>query len=198
MQKLKRAAQILLVLLGLTAIAAVVPIRTVTDDAMSWTLRPGDWIWVLPADIRPADIVVVRDPLDPHRTVLRRVVGVPGKKIRYEDNTLRITGKRIRQTDMGKRDGHRVFKEVIWSTPPARPNPYYITLLLESTQWETEDKLEVPEGHYYLAADNRDGAVDSRWWGAVPKSAIQGVVRARLAAEPDDWRTRFELMLPEV
>ena len=146
--------------------------------------------------VRKADVVRVADPLDPSRTVLRRVIGLPGQKIKVDDQGVRINGKRLRQEEMGDLDGKRVLKEVIWSSPPARANAYLPMIADQPGGWKNETPVEVPEGYLYLMADNRDGALDSRWWGPVPLSAVQGVVRLRVG-KADTWRPQWELMIPK-
>lgn len=183
----------------LLLVAALVPMRTVDGTEMMWSLQPGDRVWILPDRVRKADIVLLEDPLEPGRMVLRRAVAEAGQKVRIEDNSVRINGKRIRQVEMGTDGDHRVQKEVIWSKPPARANPYFVRLLTEPTRYELGGKIEVPEGHWFLLADDRDGALDSRWWGPIPESAIQGVVRAHYTPVPDAWRfdETFRIVLPE-
>ena len=174
--------------------------RKVGNDEMAWTLQTGDTVWILPVEVLKGDVVLLDDPLDPARTVLRRVVAMPTDKVIYEDGAVKINGKRVRQTDMGKADvgdrERRVFKEVIWSRPPARPTNWLVTRLVEKpVKWKTSDRLEIPEDHVFVLADDRDGALDSRWWGPIPLSAVQGVVRARYGTA-DEWRPAFELLKP--
>lgn len=183
--------------------AALAPLRTVAGDEMSWSLRAGDKVWIVPDRVRRSDVVLVTDPLDPSRRVLRRAIAHGGQKVRVEDGTVRVDGKRIRQQEMGDPpqadEGPEltVLKEVIWSKPPARANRFFPTISDRPTRWSAPGVVEVPEGHWYVLADNRDAALDSRWWGPVPESAIHGVARARYG-EADIWReTAFELLLPE-
>ncbi len=191
-----------LLLIGLTALllllalAAVLPMRRVSGDEMAWSLRDGELVWIVPMRIRRGDVVLVQDPLDPERRVLRRAIGSPGQKIRVEEGSVRVNGKRIRQQDMGREGEFRILKEIIWSSPPARPNPHFILQLLRPVKWSLDGKVIVPEGHWYLLADDRHRAVDSRWWGPVPESEIVGVVRARWG-EADEWRPAFQILLPE-
>ncbi|MDG1481356.1 MAG: signal peptidase I [Myxococcota bacterium] len=197
---LKRILKILAVLVALLLVAVAIPMRTVGNDEMAWTLQSGDKIWVLPVSPLKGDVVLLDDPLDPDRTVLRRIVAVAEDKITYEDGTMKLNGKRVRQTDMGKGDiggrERRVFKEVIWSRPPARPTNWLITRLVDKpVSWKLDEKVEIPAGHVYLLADERDGAMDSRWWGPVPLEAIQGVVRARLGVA-DEWREAAQYLKP--
>jgi signal peptidase I len=201
--RLRIAAITLGVVSALAAAAVLAPLRTVAGDEMSWSLRSGDRVWVVPDRIRRSDVVLVTDPLDPSRRVLRRAIAHGGQKVRVEDGTVRVDGKRIRQQEMGdppqEGDGPEltVLKEVIWSKPPARANRYFPTISDRATRWSAPGSVEVPEGHWYLLADNRDAALDSRWWGPVPESEIHGVVRARYG-EADIWReTAFEVLLPE-
>ena len=194
---LKTAALVLGGLVVLVGIAGAVPARQVTGDDMRWSVQAGDIVWILPDRIRKADVVLVDDPLDPGKRVLRRVIAAPGEKVRVDDSGVRVNGKRIRQTEMGDRPGLRIRKEVIWSRPPARANPYFTQLVVPEVPWSTPGVVEVPEGHWYVLADNRDAAVDSRWWGPVPESAIHGVVRARYG-EVNTWReAAWAVMLPE-
>lgn len=203
MSRLRILAAVLGTTLLLAALVALVPMRTVAGDEMSWSLRPGDRVWIVPDRIRRSDIVLVTDPLDPSRRVLRRAIAHGGQTVRVEDGTVRVDGKRVRQQEMGDPPPTAggpeltVLKEVIWSKPPARANRYFPTISDRATRWSSPGVVEVPDGHWYVLADNRDAALDSRWWGPVPEGAIHGVVRAR-HGPGDPWReVAFELLLPE-
>ena len=196
MKRLLRLAKPMAALLALILVLLLLPIRQVASDEMAWSLQAGELVWILPQRIRRGDIVLLKDPLDPNRRILRRAVGAPGQKIRYEEDTIRVNGKRIRQQDMGRDGDFRIMKEVIWSSPPARANPHFIRIKLKPIKWQLGGKVTVPEGHWYLMADDRDQALDSRWWGPVSEDQILGVVRFRLGKE-DEWRPKAELMLPE-
>lgn len=187
------------VLFALATIAALVPMRTVDSDDMAWTYQPGDMVWIVSDRVRKADVVLLEDPMEPGRLVLRRAVAEAGQKVKIEENGVRVNGKRIRQVEMGTTDDYRVQKEVIWSKPPARPNPHFVQLLLEPTNYDLGGRVEVPDGHWFLLADNRDQAMDSRWWGPIAESAIKGVVRAHYTPTPDAWRfdKTLQLVIPE-
>ena len=200
---LLRSAAVLLLL----ALAAVlVPLRHVRGDEMAPSIRDGDWVWVLPLAPLRGDVVALADPLDPSRTVLRRAIqdGVDDPKaktptkVKFEDGSMRVKGKRIRQKELGtlgtaETGGFKVFKETIWSKPPARATAWLIQRRLDKpVKWDDEP-CELPVGTWYLAADDRDRAVDSRWWGPVPADRIEGVVRARYGPA-DDWRPSFEFL----
>ena len=197
---LKRILKVLLVVVFLLLVVIAIPMRQVSNDEMAWTLQSGDTVWILPVEVLKGDIVLLSDPLDPDRNVLRRVVALAEDKVIYDDGTMKINGKRVRQTDMGKSPvggrNRRVYKEVIWSRPPARATNWLITRLVDKpVRWKLDEKIVVPEGHIYLLADDRDGAVDSRWWGPIPLTAVQGVVRARFGTS-DEWREAFQILKP--
>ncbi|NOY25490.1 MAG: signal peptidase I [Oligoflexia bacterium] len=174
--------------LSMTVLLAVLmlPARRVTDDEMSPNLQRGDLVWVLPVQPLRGDVVVLQDPLDPGRTVLRRLLTGADTKVAWDDGGIRANGKRIRQTDMGMLQGDRLMKEVIWSKPPARAFNWLVRLRKPPAPW-TADAVQVPEGSWYLLADDRDRAVDSRWWGPVSQTAFKGVIRLRIG-KPDPWR----------
>ena len=190
----------LVLAIGLAALVAGLT-RRVADDEMSWSLRRGERVLVvplalLPGAVLPADVVMLRDPLDPERTVLRRVVARGGQKVSFDEGGARVDAKRLRQQEMGDQPGIFIRKETIWSKPPARANDHLLAVRNPVTRWISPGVVTVPEGHLFLLADARDDAVDSRWWGPVPESAVMGVVRAHLA-EPDLWRPRLRFVRPE-
>ena len=192
-----RSAKALGLFTVVLVIAALAPLRTVAGHDMDWTVQEGDLIWVVPDRVRKADVVLVADPLDPGKRVLRRVVAGPGDRVRVDEAGVRVNGKRLRQVEMGDVPEHHIRKEVIWSKPPARANPYLIQITTPVTSWSSEGVVEVPEGHWYLLADRRDHAVDSRWWGPVPESQIQGVARF-LYGPTNTWReSPYNLLRPE-
>lgn len=182
MRRLQLLAALLLVLVGLLAL----PARRITDQEMSPSLQPGDLVWVLPVQPLRGDLVVLRDPLDPSRRIVRRTLAGGGTKVSWDENGVRVDSKRVRQSDMGMLEGDRLMKEVIWSRPPARAREWLVRLRKPPAPWQRE-AVEVPEGHWYLLADDRDRALDSRWWGPVAQTQIEGVIRLRLG-QKDPWR----------
>lgn len=189
------AAGLLVFVVAIVVLLSVF-VRRLADDEMSWSLRRGEFVLVVPDRVRPADVVMLRDPLDPARTVLRRVVARGGQKVSFDEGGARVDAKRLRQQEMGDQPGIFVRKETIWSKPPARANDHLLAVRSPVTRWISAGVVTVPEGHLFLLADARDAAVDSRWWGPVPESAVIGVVRAHLA-EPDLWRPRLRFVRPE-
>jgi signal peptidase I len=193
---LRSLGWILGVLLGLSLALLGMFGRRVVGEDMAHSLSPGDWVWVVPDRVRRADVVALTDPLDPSKTVLRRVVAGPGQLVSFDEGGLRVDHKRLRQEEMGDLAGYKVRKETIWSRPPARANEYLLRVDPEGASFRATGEVKVPEGHWFVLADDRDRAVDSRWWGPVPEGAIKGVIRARLGVT-DVWRSPASLWIPE-
>lgn len=104
------------------------------------------------------DVIVFKLPQDNSRSLIKRVIGLPGE-------TVRISGSKVTiiTLDHGK--------ELALSEP-------YIDPLDASTG----DKLEVKlgAGEYFVLGDNRHVSADSRFWGKLPQSDISGRVDIRL------------------
>lgn len=120
---------------------------------------------------RRGDVMVFRFPQEPSVNFIKRVVGLPGDRIRYEGKQLYINDEPIP-------------KELLEEGPAKAPDE----LLLEERLGEVNHRiynnpqdpgpqireLEVPEGHYFTMGDNRDHSNDSRYWGFVPEENIVG------------------------
>lgn len=117
------------------------------------------------------DIMVFRYPLKKTMNFIKRVVGLPGDTVTYENNSLYI-------------NGNKVDTEFVAQMPPQQP----VIRILDETLGEHTHKIHidtrrpaapantwvVPQGHYFVMGDNRDYSSDSRVWGFVPENHIVG------------------------
>ncbi|MDP2315968.1 MAG: S26 family signal peptidase [Pseudomonadota bacterium] len=163
--------------LAVAAALALPRLAWVPDDEMAPSLLAGDLVLLLPLAARPGDVVAVVDPLDPRRWTLRRVETV-GAAIRYDDGVYYAgyaDAPRVLEMD---RDTDRVVRT---------EGPHLVALAARPVRW-TLAETSVSDDAAFLGADARDVAVDSRWWGAVPLDAIQGVVALRVGIPGHPWR----------
>ncbi|WP_033829240.1 signal peptidase I [Bacillus andreraoultii] len=82
---------------------------------------------------------------------IKRVIGLPGDKIEYKDDTLYINGKKIDEPYLKEYK-----KELIGGT---LTDPFTV---------------EVPKGHVFVMGDNRRYSKDSRHIGPIPIDEILG------------------------
>lgn len=165
----------------------------IPSGSMIPTLEVGDFILVnkytygLRLPVVGTKIVEMNEPrrgevmvfIPPHdkRYFIKRIVGLPGDTIRYEDKVLSVNGEQI-------------ISEVIDSVQIEMPNGMEQSgTLLNETLGEVQHRTQiintpardggrnvwvVPEGHYFMMGDNRDNSADSRVWGPVPEENIVG------------------------
>lgn len=121
------------------------------------------------------DVMVFRFPKDTSIDFIKRVIGVPGDKIRYENKILYIndepmtqefventrdvdlTGRSYDVKELSENLGDKIHK--VW---------------INKEQGNDKKEIIVPEGHYFMMGDNRDASDDSRFWGFVPQELILG------------------------
>ena len=98
---------------------------------------------------RPSDEPCPKGTPDKSSTnFIKRVVGVPGDRLKVIAGSVYINGKKQ-------------------SEPFARLDPECATCNLPQ-------EITVPKGEYYMMGDNRGESADSREWGPVPKKWIIG------------------------
>lgn len=163
----------------------VEPFR-IPSGSMIPTLHVGDFILVnkfsyglrLPVghqlivplgDPERGDVVVFRYPRDPSQDYIKRIVGLPGDRLRYADKRLTINGEAVPVEALGSWHGDeavRLFRE--------RLGEQWHRGLVHRGARDRGFTYQVPEGHYFMMGDNRDRSSDSRIWGPVPRDHLVG------------------------
>ena len=134
---------------------------------------PPSWLPLLPyTPVERDQIIVFRYPLDPGTYFVKRVVGIPGDRIRVEGTTLYRNGAPVTEPyavhkSLRSRDERDIF--------PTLPSPTAFPEWAEElTEVMDNGELVVPEDRYFVMGDNRDFSSDSRYWGFVPRENIVG------------------------
>jgi len=143
------------------------------------------------ADPQRGDVMVFKYPKDMSQDYIKRVIGVPGDTISYENKRLTVNGKAVSYTPLDDYLDdqhpiyHKQFTEGLANAPHRILNTEGKRTLdlgavdtfpnREACQY-TYDKFTciVPEGNYFMMGDNRDNSADSRYWGFVPDKNIVG------------------------
>ncbi|MDX9741554.1 MAG: signal peptidase I [Gammaproteobacteria bacterium] len=121
------------------------------------------------------DIAVFRYPEDPSVDYIKRIVGLPGDRIRYENKTLFINGVEAPQSYLGEYTGVGVGRGMSGaSLRKERIDDNEHQILVQHRRPLGEGEFVVPEGQYFAMGDNRDNSNDSRFWGPVPEKHLVG------------------------
>ncbi len=122
------------------------------------------------------DIIVFRWPPNTSYDFIKRVIGVPGDKISYENKTLTINGTPINQALLGTEmvndeDGPDWLAKVAQEDLLGVKHRIYLNPERQSDDYKD---ITVPPHMYFVMGDNRDDSADSRYWGFVPEQNIVG------------------------
>jgi signal peptidase I len=119
--------------------------------------------------------VVFRYPEDPSIPFIKRVVGLPGDKISYNNKTLYINDISVTQILNGRYNAHGSGMMMDGASLRVENlGDVAHEILVSPNRTSQELEVRVPEGHYFVLGDNRDNSKDSRFWGFVPDENLVG------------------------
>jgi signal peptidase I len=137
---------------------------------------PGVWHWLLPyEEVSRDDVIVFHFPLDPSDHVVKRVVGVPGDRIRLQNGVVCVNGQKQSEPfaifEGTYQDNFRDEFPAKLYTDPGVDTHWWIQMRHDVQNGE----LVVPPGVYFVLGDNRNHSRDSRYWGFVPRANLVGL-----------------------
>ena len=120
------------------------------------------------------DVMVFKFPHDESVNFIKRVVGIPGDTVVYENKKLIVNGVEVTQESAGMYviPSSRQAREVLLLNEKIGENQHLI--LVDENQQSVTMQFTVPNDHYFVLGDNRDYSNDSRFWGYVPEANIVG------------------------
>jgi signal peptidase I len=175
------------VVIAVFVITFVVQAFQIPSESMERTLLIGDYLLVdkvvygngglaerlLPyRPVQRGDIIVFRYPVHPAQHFVKRVVGVPGDRVRIDGRQLRVNGQLLDEDyAVYSALGPRRERFPALETPITQIDAEWWS---EMPQLVEDGELIVPAGNYFVLGDNRDQSLDSRFWGFVPRENIIG------------------------
>jgi signal peptidase I len=162
-------------ILALLVRAFIVQAFSIPSGSMQPTLLVGDYllvnkfaygirnpftnkVWIPLSKPKRGDVVVFIFPQDPSKDYIKRVIGLPGERVR-------IINKKIYINDRPVETPQAVYTDATVIPAPGSPT--------ESPR-DNFGPVVVPPNAYFVMGDNRDHSYDSRFWGFVSMDSFRG------------------------
>jgi signal peptidase I len=178
-----------IVVLALFLVAFVLQPFRIPSASMEPTLKVGDFLLVdkqsfapsgwmdrvlPPTRVQRGDLVVFHYPVEPALHLVKRVVGLPGDRLRLRGGRVLINGQPLEEAyafySPSRPNGFRDDFPSLLEADPSVDLKWWIELRRSSLQGD----VVVPAGEYFVLGDNRNDSEDSRYWGFVPRDAVVG------------------------
>jgi signal peptidase I len=105
------------------------------------------------------DVIVFRYPHNPQEFFIKRIIGLPGEKVKVSDGDIAIFNKN--------------------NPEGVKLDESYLPENLKTFSMSNEDEVTLESDEFFVLGDNRNSSKDSRSFGPVSKSAIIGRVLFR-------------------
>jgi len=133
--------------------------RIIVNNAAYGVRNPiTNKVWVHLGKPRRGDVAVFIFPQDPSKDYIKRVIGLPGDRIRIINKKVLVNGQPY-ETPAAVHDDPKVIP------PPPRPG---------DSPRDNLSPVVAPANSYFVLGDNRDYSYDSRFWGLVPFDNMRG------------------------
>lgn len=164
-QKIKQYLKSIVINILIAAVVSILIINYVASayrvrgHSMNSVLRDRERIIISKLAVRFGhidrfDIVVLHNPNEPSKSLVKRVIGLPHELVEIKDGDVYIDHKKLIQPFLKEHNGF-VYKN------------------------ENMKPLRIKEDYYFVMGDNRVVSRDSRSFGPVPKDSIYGITILR-------------------
>ena len=144
------------------------------------------------------DVVIFKPP-HTRNDYIKRLIGLPGDKIKLIDGTIYINSIPVEREFVRTDDKDiAIYKETMAS------GINYETRDLGNKPQDNIEEFIVPENHYFFMGDNRDNSNDSRFWGPVPTERIVAKAQIIFFSTKDGswfiefWRWPFDIQFKRI
>jgi signal peptidase I len=124
--------------------------------------------------VKRGDVIVFHYPVNPAKDFVKRVVALPGDRLRLINKRVYVNGVALSEPYV---QFLKPLRNYYRDDFPQTDSPDYG---VDATWWKEIPKLVenhqliIPADHYFVLGDNRDDSQDSRYWGFVPRENIIG------------------------
>ena len=129
---------------------ATIQTYKIEQACMLPNIEPGQWLVINKVVYRfhppeRGDIIILRPPPNPDGIpYIKRVIGLPGETLEIKDGATYINGLLLEE-------------------------PY-----INGPMYQPFGPKTITPNHYFVMGDNRNGAIDSRVWGLLPRENVIG------------------------
>lgn len=125
---------------------------------------------------RRGDIVVFKTPEDNRTDYIKRLIGLPGDKIKMVSNEIFVNDKKI-STKILLNEKYKFIDVQRIEEKLSNNRSYNVYEFVKPfLDFDTNNfsEVTVPVNHFFVLGDNRDNSQDSRYIGFIPKNNLVG------------------------
>ena len=123
-------------------------------------------------ELKHGDIVAFLYPEDIRQTYVKRLIGLPGDRIRLDNRQVIRNGRRLTETYT---QHIATYPDPYRDNFPQSPEAYTSPRGRDMFEHHVfNGEVIVPPDTLLMLGDNRDNSLDSRYWGFVPRSYVVG------------------------